>query len=690
MNVMNTSDGATFRETNLLGAGFAELRKLGESCDALRDAIKTIEKLGDDNAVRRAGRLLRQIDSFEPSVTMIGQIKSGKTSLTNAFVGRPDLLPADVNPWTSVVTSLHLYPEQVDFEKNASFQFFDADEWDKLVSGGGRIGELASRAGADEELEKIKQQVAEMREKSRTRLGRKFEILLGQQHDYGYFDKELIERYVCLGEDLDENEKVMADAQGRFADITKAADLHMQRAALPHRLCIRDTPGVNDTFMMREQITIRSIRDSRICVVVLSAHQALSSSDMALIRLISHVKSRDVIIFVNRVDELSDPQAQVPQIERSILDTMKRQNGPKDVQVIFGSALWANCALSGDLSLLPLGSAKALREWQETAPRCEGANDLDLTDPLAHAWAVSGIPELQSAVANRICHGVGAAMLQRAAASGLNLANGIAATSQISQSAVTQSNETQLDSVAANNEINDIVATELASLQSEFDTILRDFSERLNRVQESFLERATASLIVHLEKFGEGSPWTYDPAGLRVLLSSSHKVLARKSTALFNKCTGTVSVRLADVYQRGLGLGPDDIRFAMPRAPQVAPPVSLGRTIALDLQGSWWKRWWVQRRGYKAYAESFHELIKSETSPFVEELRDDLAQGVRDEAVAVFEAFLKEQQSVFVSIDRMRQANSSELAAFIEKNAPREHSNMLARSLKTLNEYAEK
>ena len=28
----------------------------------------------------------------------------------NAMVGVPDLLPADVNPWTSVVTSLHLNP----------------------------------------------------------------------------------------------------------------------------------------------------------------------------------------------------------------------------------------------------------------------------------------------------------------------------------------------------------------------------------------------------------------------------------------------------------------------------------------------------------------------------------------------------------------------------------------------------
>ncbi len=69
-------------------------------------------------------------------------------------------------------------------------------------------------------------------------------------------------------------------------------------------LCIRDTPGVNDTFMIREQITIRAIRESRLCVVVLAAHQALSSVDLALIRMIANVKSREVIIVVNRIDEI--------------------------------------------------------------------------------------------------------------------------------------------------------------------------------------------------------------------------------------------------------------------------------------------------------------------------------------------------------------------------------------------------
>ncbi|WP_246227561.1 dynamin family protein [Roseobacter ponti] len=688
MNAAGPSEAESFLRTRLLATGFDQLREFKDATGEVQGALSSIGEAGDENTRRRIARLTRQLETFEPSVTMIGQIKSGKTSLVNAFVGQPDLLPADVNPWTSVVTSLHLYPEAADFRNSASFRFFDEDEWDRLVSGGGRIGELASRAGADEELEKIKKQVAEMREKSRARLGRKFEVMLGQQRDYGYFDKDLIERYVCLGDETDDNAAAGQDGQGRFADITKSADLHLTRPSLPVRICIRDTPGVNDTFMMREQITIRAIRDSRICVVVLSAHQALSSADLALIRLITHVRSRDVIIFVNRIDELSDPASEVPMIARSISDTLERHNGPADAEVIFGSALWASAALKGDKSGLPAGSARALKTRSETAQFSEAVNDLDLQDPASMAWAVSGIPELQSAVASRIAAGLGAAMLQRTSASGLNLATSITAADQLAVKSQNPEQEVHLDSTAGRQQVAAIIKNRKAALSAEFDAITTAFSERMNRVQESFLERATASLVLHLEKLGEKVPWTYDPAGLRVLLNSSHKVLARKSTVAFDTAIRSAAHDFAAVYLKSFGLQPDEFPLALPNAPRVPPPVSLGRTIALDLQGQWWKRWWMQRRGYDAYAAAFTNLIREETDPVVQELRDDMAQDIRHQACADFEAFLSEQESVFDTLDRLREGGEAEIAAFVEKQEATAGKRDLSAALQLLRKYS--
>jgi signal recognition particle receptor subunit beta/ElaB/YqjD/DUF883 family membrane-anchored ribosome-binding protein len=687
MNVLNTRDPLTFmtsRQENMLGEGLEDLRDFAASMQRLRDALDILLEQGDENTERRVERMVRQLDGFEPSVTMIGQIKSGKTSLVNALIGVPDLLPADVNPWTSVVTSLHLNPETPDFENNASFRFFDEDEWDKLVSGGGRIGEMASRAGADEELEKIKAQVAQMREKSRKRLGRKFEVLLGQQRDYGYFDKDLIERYVCLGEEPEEGDDPASDSQGRFADITKSADLHLTRTAMPMRMCLRDTPGVNDTFMMREQITIRAIRDSRLCVVVLSAHQALSSTDMALIRLISNAKSRDVIIFVNRVDELSDPMHQVPQIRESIAETLRKHKGPQDAEVIFGSALWASYALGMRLDDLPPASATALQKWQhvsgnEAAPRAVDA---------AKAWRLSGIPALQKAMAERMVQGPGSALVQRIGASAKNLAAGLAAADRIATPDRADRRAVEISTASAHQKMQALAHDHLSKVKKDFDEILVNFDERLERVQDSFLDRATASLVDHLDQFGEQSPWTYDPAGLRVLLSSSHKVLARNATVAFEQATRTASDAIAEIYAQAFGLGTDEIGIALPRPPQVPAPVTLGRTIALDLSAGWWKRWWRQRRGYKAYASSFQDLIRSEIAPLIGELKDDLAQALRDEAVAAFEAFLSEQISVFETLANRKEASREEILALARTRSPRERHAQFQRTLETLNEYA--
>ncbi len=40
------------------------------------------------------------------SISFIGQVKAGKTSLVNSLIAKPNFLPSDVNPWTAVVTRL--------------------------------------------------------------------------------------------------------------------------------------------------------------------------------------------------------------------------------------------------------------------------------------------------------------------------------------------------------------------------------------------------------------------------------------------------------------------------------------------------------------------------------------------------------------------------------------------------------
>jgi len=280
---------ASMKQPGFMRIGLDRLESFHEELSELEDTITDIEKIGGPEAGKKAQRLIKQLHHFEPNITMIGQIKAGKTSLVNAMAGRPDLLPADVNPWTSVITSLHLNTPLPDDAPRASFQFFDQNEWDHLVENGGRIGELSSRAGADEEMTKVREQIAEMYEKTRERLGRKFELLLGQRHNYAELDDDLVQRYVCMGDDFDDIS--VAEQQGRFADITKSADLYFDADFLPMPVCIRDTPGVNDTFMMREQITIKALRDSRICVVVLRQQRAKRPRSAVWVRLLGEPRT---------------------------------------------------------------------------------------------------------------------------------------------------------------------------------------------------------------------------------------------------------------------------------------------------------------------------------------------------------------------------------------------------------------
>jgi len=671
----------TGSNTDLLKMGSEGLSGFAEKAAELKSILAQLGEIGDETTSRIAMRLQCQLDDFEPSVTLIGQVKAGKTSLVNAMVGMPDLLPADVNPWTSVVTSLHLAPEADPADNSALFQFFDEDEWNKLLLKGGRIGELASRAGADDELRQLREQVEQMRDKSRARLGRRFELLLGQEHDYGYFDKDLIERYVCLGEDLDEGE-VHTDTQGRFADITKSADLYFARPEIPTRLCIRDTPGVNDTFMMREQITIRAIRESRLCVVILSAHQALSSIDMAMIRLISNIQSRDVVIFVNRIDELSDPASQVPEIEASIRETLRKHEAPSDVKIIFGSAYWANKALTGVVGSLASESADALINWAEN----QLPNMPETNDPAELIWVLSGLPALFTALADRIANGEAQEALDKVARSAINLATGLNAANQAALSKLDGWNGELINTDSVASRLDEIAAQSVKTLENTMDDVVSNFQSRIDRSHRSFLERATASLIEHLEKYGEEAIWKYDPAGLRILLRSSYLVFGTRSQSAAKKVFEAAANDICGIYGGSFaGLG-SSFTVEAPTIPHAPPPVFLGQTIALDLQSSWWKGWWQRRRGYQAFASNFYKMIMEETDPIVEELKVKQTGALVTEMTKVLAEFMTDQRDILMRAVRQADAGPDELKKMFGVQSRNDHQKIIDTALKTLNQ----
>lgn len=680
---ISTSDavGAS-RYGPLAKACFERLTPLMNDIGDLRKALDDLADIGDPTTQQSVDGLRQRLAELEPTITMIGQVKAGKTSLVNALVGAPDLLPADVNPWTSVVTSLHLNPSERVGETKARFQFFNRNEWEKLVVNGGRMGELAGRAGAENEVEKVHRQIAEMQEKSRQRLGRKFELLLGQTHDYGYFDSQLIERYVCLGDDFEDDHET-SKTQGRFADITRSAELFLHRPDVPIPLCIRDTPGVNDTFMVREQITIRAVRESRTCVVVLSAHQALSSVDMALIRLISNVKSREVIIFVNRIDELSDPAVQVPEIHDSIQRTLRDHQGPEGVQVLFGSAYWANKALTGAEDM-DMDSAAALENWA-AAVKPGQAVSVETPELL---WLLSGVPALFAALSERIVEGPGREAVDGIARSARNLCGGLRASNNIVNMRREDGPKPQIDREQIEAWIQELNTLGTRVVNSKFAKIVEDFDTRVDRANESFLQRATAALIDHLERHGDSKVWKYDPTGLRVLMRSAYQLFAKRAQATVKEILDATAGEVTDLYRELKLIDDPDFAIEPPGLPRVPPPVLLGQTIALDMQANWWTRWWRRRRGYEAFAEEFYKLIQAETQPIADGLKLDHARAVTAAALQTFTDFVAEQAQILRTLAEQDSLCDEDIAAVFGTRSEQDRQAALESALKTLEKLA--
>ena len=630
------------RRPDITRAGLEPLDAFAQEIAQLDQALVDLAEQGDSALKRAVSRMRADIQGFEPSVTMLGQVKAGKTALVNAMAGWSDLLPSDVNPWTSVVTSLHLTPYKQDSVARAEFKFFGANEWDRLMQKGGRLGEMADRAGAAGEVQKIREQIEEMREKSRARLGRKFELLLGQSHEYGYFDKNLIERYICPG-DLFDDEPEAAD-QGRFADITKSADLYLQAPDLPVPLCLRDTPGVNDTFMMREQVTIQAIRDSRLCVLVLSAHQALSAVDMAVIRLISNLNTRDVIIFVNRIDELPDPASQIDEIRTSIRDTLKAQNGPQDCEIVFGSAYWAGKVLANDIENMAADSADALLNW--ATQMMEPGDD---ASPAKMVWELSGLPALFRAIGTRVVAGQGKELLSKTARNAMNLASSLKISEAITVSAEGDM-PAHVDKNAIAAQLDAIATRHLTSLKSEMSGIVKSYHARSDRAHGNFLDRATHSLIKHLETYGETPSWSYDPTGLRMLLRSAYTVFGNQIRNAAQRQFDAAATEIAQLYGTSFGSVVHGFGIEAPAAPEITPPVGLGQTIALDFKDGWWSSWWRRTRGYKAFAESFRAMIKGETDTILAELKYDHTDAIQTASLAALTQFIDEQRSLLLEL----------------------------------------
>src|SRR5262249_12657980 len=254
---------------------------------------------------------------------------------------RPGLLPTNVNPWTAVVCCLNFRTSPIPPEYAAVFHFFSVAEWKELAEGGGRLRELTERLIPGFPPELLRAQIEVMRRRAEQRLGSKFEALLGQRHQFKELSSELIADYVSAGEESARR----GSGRRHFSDVTRTADLYFADGPFAFPVTLIDTPRTNDPFLVRDEITRRSLENPDIYVFVISALQPLAVSDIGMLRLLNGLHKDRIIVFINRADQLPHPQTDAPLIKAAVEKRLSMEFPALRIPVVYGSAWLGNLAL---------------------------------------------------------------------------------------------------------------------------------------------------------------------------------------------------------------------------------------------------------------------------------------------------------------------------------------------------------
>ena len=176
------------------------------------------------------------------------------------------------------------------------------------------------------------------------------------------------------------------------------------------------------------------------------------------------------------------------------------------------------------------------------------------------------------------------------------------------------------------------------------------YQGRAERAHVSFLERATHSLVKHLEENGEQEVWEYDPNGLRILLKSAYSVYASHATTTAKTHYKAAVEDIAELLYKSFGEAVEGIELALPEPPDAPAPVALAQTIILDFKDGWWRSWWRRTRGYKAFSDRFYQMISAETYDFIAQFKTVPPRDFTVQLVAVMKAFLDQSVEMATEI----------------------------------------
>jgi hypothetical protein len=325
------------------------------------------------------------LESSACRIAFVGQIKAGKSSLINALIKKPGLLPTDVNPSTAVITKVFLGGTGQS-ESSARFHFFTESEWDNIMS---RSGQGADGTGLLT-LPSSRTKLHELQRRAEKRLGPNYSQVLGKHHLFSAVTPQLLDQYVSASE----YKPYSPEGPLLYSDVTKMAEVFLSSPPFSHPTVMIDTPGVNDLFFIRDEITHSNLADAEIYIVVLSAQNPLSSADLSLLRLLRGLQRDRIIAIINRIDSLENIAEDSKKVEAFVRERLQQEFPHASIPVIPVSALWGNAALAFDQDQADrICNASFARYMQDSGISKLGVRPEHGCDP-ATLLMCSGIPRI--------------------------------------------------------------------------------------------------------------------------------------------------------------------------------------------------------------------------------------------------------------------------------------------------------
>ena len=590
---------------------------------------------------------LRLLDRLSCRIGVIGQVKAGKSSLINALMGKPGLLPTDVNPWTTAVTRIHFGLADAPPNVAAEFSFFAPDEWEQLSNGSGEIRELTQSLVPGFKVELLQKHVEEMRRRTTLRLGSALDELLGRKHVYSLLSPEDLERYICAS--LPDN---ASEQKGVYSDVIKTADLYFGKSEFSFPTTIIDTPGTNDPYLVRDEIARRTLESAHIHIVVLTPQQALSTADVALLRILRGLSKDRIVVFLNRIDQLGDLVRDVPIITRHVREGLRRELPGSEFPVVAGSAFWADLALRGlDGETERAWSAKAQAYAQHLAQQSSSKASHGTDDKALRVQSLlmcSGLPALFEALAQLTPESHLGRVMSRVSRSFCDLARVGENTARHELA------ELSGDAVSVDGD------AELEATETEVKGALANLKERGSRLVDEHCMNVAATLRATMRSFsdvectklraaiaegpGSSSVWTCDLALMRQQLEEALVLAYREAEGEMLKVEHETLLQLQQRLARY------NSKWTKPESASASIGMELPTigtpSIILELNEPRWRRWWRPGRTGERRAAALARLIESEFSA----IAGTLTQAARTQLEARHSSALQEANLVYAGL----------------------------------------